>query len=72
MRHPTEEENNALNQALKDSSTIISKGRLSAEPTCSAPCSHHNAYPYFGPVHKCPDCGEMPVLDICKPGKQWR
>lgn len=35
-------------------------------------CDHRNAVPYFGPVHSCPDCGAMPIKDICKPGRQWR
>jgi hypothetical protein len=35
-------------------------------------CDHRNAVPYFGPVHSCPDCNEMPIQDINKPGKQWR
>ena len=35
-------------------------------------CNHQNALPYFGPVYSCPDCGALPIKDICKPGKQWR
>ena len=33
-------------------------------------CSHINAFPVFGPVYSCPDCGKEPVRDICTGG--WR